>query len=119
MPLHGQHHLAARQVERTQALMDKLMVSTTVIRSLDETIEKDFGAAHAAIIKLFLDNRPNGYSVEPELEPHVKSLPRPERVLRLDTERFATHMRHILTDVGANNTISAPFKENWVASMRK
>ena len=103
----------------TQALMDRLMVSATVIRSLDETIEKDFGAAHAAIIKLFLDNRPNGYSVEPDLALHAKPAPRPERVLRLDTERFATHMRHILTDVATNNAISAPFKENWVASMRK
>jgi hypothetical protein len=103
----------------TQPLLDKLMVSATVIRSLDETIEKDFGTAHAAIIKLFLDNRPNGYSVEPELESHVKFGPRPERVLRLDTERFATHMRHILTDVVANNAICAPFKENWVAYMRK
>jgi hypothetical protein len=103
----------------TLASMDKLMVSATVIRSLDETIEKDFGAAHGAIIKLFLDNRPNGYSVEPELEPHVKSGPRPERVLRLDTERFATHMRHILTDVAANQAIYAPFKENWTAHMLK
>ena len=103
----------------TQALMDKLIVRATVIRSLDETIEKDFGTAHAAIIKLFLDNRPSGYSVEPELEPHVKSGPRPERVLRLDTERFATHMRHILMEVAANKAICAPFKENWVAQMRK
>jgi hypothetical protein len=100
-------------------LMDKLIVRATVIRSLDETIEKDFGTAHAAIIKLFLDNRPSGYSVEPELEPHVKSGPRPERVLRLDTERFATHMRHILMEVAANKAICAPFKENWVAQMRK
>ena len=102
----------------TQALLDKLMVGATVIRSLEETIEKDFGKAHAAIVKLFLDNRPNGYPVEPELEPHVKAGPRPERVLRLDTERFATHMRHILTDVVANNAMRAPFKENWVAHMR-
>jgi hypothetical protein len=103
----------------TPAMVDKLMVSATVIRPLDETIEKDFGKAHAAIIKLFLDNRPNGYAVEPELEAHVKSTPRPERVLRLDTERFATHMRHIMTDVMANNAVSAPFKENWVTHMRK
>jgi hypothetical protein len=37
----------------------------------------------------------------------------------MDTERFATHMRHILTDVLANNAICAPFKENWVMYMRK
>ena len=110
--------LLRAQWKVTQPQLDKLMVSATVIRSLEETIEKDFGKAHAAIVKLFLDNRPNGYPVEPELEPHVKAVPRPERVLRLDTERFATHMRHILTDVVANNAMRAPFKENWVAHMR-
>jgi hypothetical protein len=110
--------LLRAQWKVTQPLLDKLMVSATVIRSLEETIEKDFGKAHAAIVKLFLDNRPNGYPVEPELEPHVKAVPRPERVLRLDTERFATNMRHILTDVVANNAMRAPFKENWVAHMR-
>jgi hypothetical protein len=102
----------------TQALLDRLMLGATVIRSLDETIEKDFGTAHQAQIKLFLDNRPNGYPVEPELEPYVKSGPRPERVLRLDTERFATHMRHILMDVVANNAIHSPFKANWVSQTR-
>jgi hypothetical protein len=95
------------------------MDGATVIRPLDETIEKDFGKVHAAQIKIFLDNRPSGYPVEPELGAYVKSGPRPERVLRLDTERFATHMRHILTDVMANNAIRAPFKENWIAQMRK
>jgi len=48
----------------------------------------------------------------------VKTGPRPERVLRLDTERFATNMRHILTDVVADNAIRTPFKENWVAHVR-
>ena len=110
--------LLRAQWKVTQPLLDKLMVSATVIRSLEETIEKDFGKAHAAIVKLFLDNRPSGYPVEPELGPYVKAGPRPERVLRLDTERFATHMRHILTDVVANNAMRAPFKENWVAHMR-
>jgi hypothetical protein len=56
---------------------------------------------------------------EPELQPYVKSGPRPERVLRLDTERFATHMRDILTGAVANDAICAPFKENWIAQMRK
>jgi hypothetical protein len=110
--------LLRAQWKVTPPLLDKLVVSATVIRSLDETIEKDFGKAHAAIIKLFLDNRPSGYPVEPELKPYVKTGPRPERVLRLDTERFATHMRHILTDVVANKALRAPFKENWVGHMR-
>jgi hypothetical protein len=102
-----------------QASPDKLMTSATVIRSLDETIAKDFGTKHAAHIRLFLDNRPHGYPVEPDLQPYVKSGPRPDRVLRLDTETFATHMRHILTDAVANNAICAPFKENWVTQMRR
>jgi hypothetical protein len=110
--------LLRTQWKVTQPLLDRLMVSATVIRPLDETIEKDFGTAHGALIKLFLDNRPSGYAIEKELEPYVKSGPRPERVLRLDTERFATNMRHILTDVVADKAICAPFKENWVAQMR-
>ncbi len=111
--------LLRAQWKVTQPLLDKLMVGTTVIRPLDETIEKDFGTTHAALIKLFLDNRPYGYPVEAELEPDMKPRPRPpERVLRLDTERFASNMRHILTDVLANKAICAPFKENWVARMR-
>lgn len=111
--------LLRTQWKATQALLDMLTVSATTIRPLDETIEKDFGRAHGAHIKLFLDNRPLGCAVEPELEPYVKRGPRPERVLRLDTDQFATHMRHILMDVMANDTICAPFKENWVAHMRK
>ncbi|MGA7806542.1 hypothetical protein [Bradyrhizobium sp.] len=110
--------LLRAQWKISPALLDRLMVSGTVIRSMPETIEKDFGTAHASLIRLFLDNRPAGYPIEPELEPYVKSGPRPERVLRLDTERFATHMRHILTDVVANDAICAPFKENWVAQMQ-
>ncbi len=103
-----------------QASLEKLMVSATVIRSLDETIESDFGSAHGGLIRLFLDNRPLGYPLEPELAAHAKpGPPRPDRVLRLDTERFATHMRHILLDAVANNAICAPFKENWGAQMRK
>jgi hypothetical protein len=102
-----------------QASLDRLMNSATVIRSLDETIEKDFGTEHGAHIRLFLDNRPHGYVVEPELQPYVKSGPRPDRVLRLDTERFATHMRHILMDAVANASICTPFKENWLVQMRK
>jgi hypothetical protein len=102
-----------------EPLLEGLITSATDIRSLDETIEKDFGKAHAAHIKVFLDNRPTGYPVEPELQPHVKSGPRPERVLRLDTERFATNMRHILSEAVANDAICAPFKENWVTQLRK
>jgi hypothetical protein len=102
-----------------QASLDKLMVSATVIRSLDETIESDFGTAHGGLIRLFLDNRPAGYPLEPELAAYAKPVPRPDRVLRLDTDRFATHMRHILMDAVANDAICAPFKENWGAQMRK
>ena len=111
--------LVRAQWKVSLALLDKLMASATDIRSLDERIEKDFGTEHGALIKLFLDNRPLGYPLEPELQPYVKSGPRPDRVLRLDTERFATHMRHILMHAVANDAICAPFKENWVAQTRK
>src|SRR5580704_7632695 len=111
--------LLRAQWKVTAASLDKLMTSATVIRSLDETIEKDFGTAHGGLIKLFLDNRPLGYPLEAELEPHAKARPRPDRVLRLDTERFATHMRHILMDAVANDAICAPFKENWVTQTRR
>jgi hypothetical protein len=111
--------LLRAQWKVTQALLDKLMVSATVIRSLDETIERDFGTEHGGLIKLFLDNRPLGYPLEAELEVYAKLRPRPDRVLRLDTERFAMHMRHILADAMHNDTICAPFKENWVAQMRR
>jgi hypothetical protein len=103
----------------TQALMGKLVSSATAIRSLDETIKKDFGLKHEPLIKLFLDNRPNGYALEPELKPYLKAGPRPERVLRLDTDRFAIHMRDILMDAVDNVAICAPFKENWAAEMKK
>jgi len=111
--------LLRAQWKVTAASLDKLMTSATVIRSLDETIEKDFGTAHGGLIKLFLDNRPLGYPLEADLEPHAKARPRPDRVLRLDTERFATHMRHILMDAVANDAIYAPFKENWVTQTGK
>jgi len=111
--------LLRAQWKVSQALLDQLMVSATVIRSLDETIENDFGTAHGGLIRVFLDNRPLGYPVEPELEPYAKPRPRPDRVLRLDTERFAMHMRHVLMDAVANDAICAPFKENWFAHMRK
>jgi hypothetical protein len=52
------------------------------------------------------------------MERYVKFVPQPERVLRLDTERFATHMRHILAQVISNDAICAPFKQNWVSHMR-
>jgi hypothetical protein len=111
--------LLRTQWKVTEPQLEALIDSATVIRSLDETIEKDFGKTHAAYIKVFLDNRPTGYPIEPELKPYVKSGPRPERVLRLDTERFATNMRHILTEVVADDAICAPFKKNWATRMRK
>lgn len=97
---------------------DDLVRTATVIRTLDETIKSDFGDEHGPLIKTFLDNRVLGSKVEPELEPYVKRLPRPERVLRLDTDRFATHMGHILDQVIANDTICAPFKENWLRRLQ-
>jgi hypothetical protein len=109
--------LLRTQWKVSPAALDALIVNATVIRSLTETIEKDFGTSHGPLLRLFLDNRPSGYPVEPELVPHVKSGPRPERVLRLDTERFATHMRHILDEVVADDTVCAPFKANWAARM--
>jgi len=91
--------------------------TATVVRSLDATIDADFGNSHGPLIKLFLDNRPLGCAVEPEMEPYVY-VRQPDRVLRLDTERFATHMRPILNQVVSNETIIAPFKKNWIAQMR-
>jgi hypothetical protein len=59
------------------------------------------------------------YPSESELEPYVRRGPRADRVLRLDTDRFATHMGHILDQVIANDDICAPFKENWLQHIRK
>lgn len=96
--------------------------TTTVIRPLDDTIKSDFGGANGPLIRLFLDNRPHGYQgkLDPELEPYIIAAgPDPERVLRLDTERFATRMRRVLAHVMSNDEICAPFKENWLSYMTR
>jgi hypothetical protein len=43
----------------------------------------------------------------------------PERVLRLDTERFASTMHLRLPEILANDDICAPFKENWLTRMQR
>lgn len=106
------------QFPASQPLYDELVRTATIIRSLDETIKSDFGEEHGPLIRSFLDNRPLGCKVEPELEPYVKVGPRSDRVLRLDTDRFATHMGHILGQVIANEAVYAPFKANWLADMQ-
>jgi hypothetical protein len=98
--------------------MDQLVNTATVIRPLDETIRCDFGDANRALIRLFLDNRPHGYQSDPELQQYVVKSD-PERVLRLDTERFATRMRRVLANVLSNDEICAPFKENWLSYMKR
>lgn len=103
----------------SEPVYDDLVRTATVIRSLDETIKNDFGDEFAPLIKTFLDNRPLGSQLEPALEPYVRRGPRADRVLRLDTDRFATHMGHILEQVIANDHICAPFKENWLQYIRK
>lgn len=103
-------------VEETE--IDELVRTTTVIRPLDVTITSDFGAPHGHLIRLFLDNRPHGTPLDPELEPYLVAAERePERVLRLDTERFATRMRRVLANVMSNDEICVPFKKNWLAGM--
>jgi hypothetical protein len=98
--------------------IEELVRTTTAIRPLDDTIKCDFGAANGPLIRLFLDNRPHGYELDPELEQYLIAVgPDPERVLRLDTERFATRMRRVLAHVMSNDEICAPFKENWLSCM--
>jgi hypothetical protein len=111
--------LIRTQFAASPSVFDDLVRTATVIQSLDDIIKSDFGDEFAPQIKTFLDNRPHGYKLEPELEPYVKRGPRPDRVLRLDTDRFATHMGHILDMVIANDVICAPFKENWLRHIRE
>ena len=86
---------------------------------MDDTINSDFGSANGPFVKLFLDNRPHGCDLGAEMAPYVNLFRRePERVLRLDTERFATTMRRILAEIISNDEIYAPFKKNWIPHMR-
>jgi hypothetical protein len=96
--------------------LGEFVETATIIRPLDEMINSDFGEEHGALFKVFLDNRLLGCTVEPEMEPYVKLVPRPDRVLRLDTERFATHMSDMLMKVSSNNAIRSPFKKNWIST---
>jgi hypothetical protein len=87
---------------------------------LEETIEEDFGTANGRFIERFLDNRPYGYNLDAEMDEYVSSLGRgPERVLRLDTERFASNMRHILAKIISSDDLCAPFKQNWLSHMHR
>jgi hypothetical protein len=94
--------------------LEDLARTATVIRSLDTTINDDFGVGNGPLVKLFLDNRPNGCKLEAEMQPYENFFGRePERILRLDTDRFATTMHQILSEIISNNEICAPFKKNW------
>jgi Pentapeptide repeats (8 copies) len=98
---------------------EELARTATDIRPLDATINSDFGTVNSPLIKLFLDNRPHGCQLEPEMQqyapPFVGQVP--ERTLRLDTERFASTMYGILPNIISNREICAPFKKNWVSRM--
>jgi hypothetical protein len=100
--------------------LEELTRTATVIRSLDATINDDFGVMNGPLIKLFLDNRPHGSKLEAEMQPYDNFFGRePERILRLDTDRFATTMHQILSEIIANDAITAPFKQNWIAHMQE
>ena len=96
---------------------DDLVQSATTIRTLEETISEDFGLAHGPLIRAFLDNRPLGCLKEAELQVYEFHVPEGgyDRVLRINTERFARNMKRVVADAMSNDAISAPFKPNWVA----
>jgi len=103
----------------SNSALESLVKTATVIRSLEDTINSDFGSMNGPLVKLFLDNRPYGCDLGAEMNPYVNFLDRePERVLRLDTERFATSMRRILAEIKSNEEVCAPFKNNWIPYMR-
>jgi transcriptional regulator with XRE-family HTH domain len=99
---------------------EELVKTATDILPLNDLISSDFGIENSPFIKLFLDNRPHGCQLEPDMQQYTQpSLGRePERVLRLDTERFASTMHLRLPGILENDAICAPFKENWLARMR-
>ncbi len=96
---------------------EDLVQSATTIRPLEETIGEDFGLAHSPLVRAFLDNRPLGCSKEPELQVYESHVPDGgyDRVLRINTERFARNMKRVLAGAMSDNAISAPFKPNWLA----
>jgi len=99
---------------------EQLVKTATDIRPLDTLIGSDFGTDNSPFIKLFLDNRPYGSKLEPEMQQYESPLlgREPERVLRLDTERFASTMHLKLPEILSNDDICAPFKKNWLANLR-
>jgi transcriptional regulator with XRE-family HTH domain len=99
---------------------DELVKTATDILPLNDLISSDFGAENGPFIKLFLDNRPAGSVLEPDMQQYAPAVVgrEPERVLRLDTERFASNMHTRLPGILENEAICAPFKANWLARMQ-
>lgn len=105
--------------DASQAL-DDLVNSATTIRSLHETVRDDFGLAHETLIRVFLDNRPSGCKNDPELQAYEALVPEGghDRVLRLNTERFARNMKRIVATALNDDSICSPYKPNWLTRMR-
>ncbi len=103
----------------TAQSLDELVNTATTIRSLHETIRDDFGLAHEILLRVFLDNRPSGWPREPELQVYEAPIPEGshDRVLRINTERFARNMKRILATALSDESIHAPYKPNWLAKM--
>ncbi len=99
----------------TSQALDELVKTATTIRPLRETVREDFGPAHETLIRVFLDNRPSGCPREPELQAYEAPIPEGshDRVLRINTERFARNMKHIVATALNDDSICAPYKPNW------
>jgi len=100
---------------------DELVRTATDILPLNDLINSDFDAKNSPFIKLFLDNRPHGSSLDPDMQQYAPPFlgREPERVLRLDTERFASNIHQSLPEILANDDICAPFKGNWLTRMQR
>ncbi len=105
----------------TAQLLDELIKTATTIRSLHETIRDDFGLGHETLIRVFLDNRPSGCPREPDLQAYEALIPEGchDRVLRINTERFARNMKRVLVAALSDDSICAPYKPNWPPKMRE
>ena len=105
----------------TSQSVDELVRTATTIRPLHDTVKDDFGTAHEYLIRVFLDNRPSGCPREPELQIYEAPIPEGshDRVLRLNSERFARNMKRIVATALADDTVCAPYKPNWRAKMRE